>query len=86
MESHKSKVKRIVNTIYDITINKYVCITHEDGTNFIGKCKCYNDNYDIYKPDDENTSWGLSCETIDDMRDSLLKDFLDGIIVNISLY
>lgn len=83
MESHKNKVKRIVNTIYDITTNKYVTITHFDGTEFIGVCKCYDGNYDIYAPNDKNTSWGLSCETLDELRDALLKDFVEGIIVNI---
>ena len=83
MESHKSKVKRIVNTIYDITINKYVTITHSDGTNFVGVCKCIDGNYDIYSPNDKNTSWGLSCDTLDEMRDTLLKDFLDEVIINI---
>jgi hypothetical protein len=76
---------RIVNTIYNITTGKYVTINHEDGTKFIGICKCYDKNYDIYAPNDKHTSWGLSCESIDDMRDSLLKDFLDGIIINIRL-
>lgn len=83
MESHKNKVKRIVNTIYDITTNKYITITHSDGTDFVGVCKCYNENYDIYSPTDKNTSWGLSCETLDELRDALLKDFVEGIIVNI---
>lgn len=83
MESHKSKVKRIVNTIYDITTNKYVTITHSDNTNFTGICKCYDGNYDIYAPNDKYTSWGLSCETLDELRDALLKDFVDGILVNI---
>lgn len=83
MESHKSKVKRIVNTIYDITINKYVTITHSDGTNFVGVCKCIDGNYDIYSPNNKNTSWGLSCDTLDEMRDTLLKDFLDEVIINI---
>lgn len=83
MESHKSKVKRIVNTIYDITTNKYVTITHSDGTDFTGVCKCYNGNYDIYSATDRHTCWGLSCETIDEMRDALFKDFLDEIITNI---
>lgn len=83
MESHKDKVKRIVNTIYDIGSHKYVTIVRSDGTKFIGVCKCYDGNYDIYSPIDKHTSWGLSCETIDDLRDSLLKDFLDGVIINI---
>ena len=83
MESHKSKVKRIVNTIYDITINKYVTITHSNNTNFTGICKCYDGNYDIYSPNDKNTSWGLSRDTLDEMRDALLKDFLDEVIINI---
>ena len=83
MESHKNKVKRIVNTIYDITTNKYVTITHSDGTDFVGVCNCYNENYDIYSPTDKNTSWGLSCETLDELRDALLKDFVEGIIINI---
>ena len=84
MESHKNKVKRIVNNIYDIVIDKYVTIAHENGSKFTGVCKCYNGNYDIYMPNNIHVSWGLSCDTLDDMRDSLLKDFLDGIIVNIS--
>ena len=83
MDSHKNKVKRMVNIIYDITNNKYVTITHSDGTDFIGVCKCYDGNYDIYAPNDKHTSWGLSCETIDELRDALLRDFLDDIIVNI---
>lgn len=83
MESRKNKVKRIVNTIYDITTNKCVTITHSDGTEFIGVCKCYDCNYDIYAPNDKHTSWGLSCETLDELRDALLKDFVEGIIVNI---
>ena len=84
MESRKSKVKRIVNTIYDITTKKYVTITHSDGTNFVGVCKCINGNYDIYSPNDKNTSWGLSRDTLDEMRDALLKDFVEGILVNIN--
>ena len=85
MESHKSKVKRIVDTIYDITVNKCVTITRSDNTNFIGICKCYNGNYDIYFPNDKYMSWGLSCDTLDEMRDALLKDFLDEVITNICL-
>lgn len=85
MESHKSKVKRIVNTIYDITTNKYVTITHSDGEKFIGVCKCYNGNYDIYSANDKHKCWGLSCETVDELRDALLKDFLDEIITNIRI-
>lgn len=83
MESHKSKVLRITKNIFDIIPNKYVTITHSDGTEFIGVCKCYDGNYDIYAPNDKNTSWGLSCETLDELRDALLKDFVEGIIVNI---
>lgn len=85
MESHKSKVKRIVNTIYDITTKKYVTITHSDGTDFVGVCKCIKGNYDIYAAADVHRCWGLSCETLDEMRDALLKDFVDEIITNIRI-
>lgn len=85
MESYKNKVKRLVNTIYDITTNKHVTIIHSDGTEFTGVCKCYNGNYDIYAPNDKHTSWGLSCETLNEMRDALLRDFLDEMIINIRI-
>ena len=83
MESRKDKILRMVNTVYDITIDKRVIITHSDGTEFTGICKRYDGNYDIYAPHDENVSWGLSCETLEDLRDSLLKDFIDGVLTNI---
>lgn len=31
----------------------------------------------------DHISWGMSCETLDDLRDSLLKDFLDGVLIDI---
>lgn len=83
MESHKSKVLRITNTIYNIKCGTIVAVTDSDNDEYIFKCKCYDNNYDLYDLNDKNISWGMSCETLDDLRDSLLKDFLDGVLIDI---
>lgn len=85
MESRKSKVLRIVKNIYNIKINSIVEITNSDNETYIFRCKCYDDNYDLYDVQDKHTSWGLSCDTIEDLRDSLLKDFIDELLINISI-
>ena len=77
MESHKSKVLRIIKTIYDIIPGTIVKIIQADNTEFIGKCKCIDGNYDIYDFNDNKISWRLSCDTLDDMRDSLLLNFIN---------
>lgn len=85
MESHKNKVLRITRNIFDIVPDKIVEITDNDNEIYTFKCKCYDNNYDLYDLNNKNIIWGLSCDTLDDLRDSLLKDFLDGIIINIKL-
>ncbi len=85
MESHKSKVLRITKNIFDIIPGKIVEVTNNDKETFTFKCKCYDNNYDLYDLNDKNISWGMSCETLNDLRDSLLKDFLDGLLINIKL-
>ena len=85
MESHKNKILRIVNTIYDVTPGTVVKVTNSDGDNFIFRCKCYDNNYDLYEMNNKHTSWGLSCDTLDDMRDSLLKDFLEELLFDIKI-
>lgn len=35
---------------------------------------------DLY---DKTISWGMSCDSLDDLRDSLLKDFVNGLITSL---
>ena len=83
MESHKNKVLRIVKNIYNIGTRKIVEITNSSDETLIFKCKCINGNYDLYDMLDNNISWGLSCETLDELRDALLNDFMEGLFNNI---
>ena len=85
MESHKNKVLRITSTIYNIKCGIMVVVIDSDNDEHIFKCQCINGNYDLYDLNDKNISWGMSCDTLDDLRDSLLKDFLDNLLVNISI-
>ena len=83
MESHKNQVLRITKNIFDITTGKLVEVTHSDGDTHYFKCQCISGNYDLYDLQDKNKSWGMSCETLDELRDALLMDYLQGIILNI---
>lgn len=83
MESHKSKVLRITNTIYNIKCGTMVVAINSDNAEYTFKCQCINGNYDLYDLNDKNISWGMPCDTLDDLRDSLLKDFLDNILIDI---
>jgi hypothetical protein len=76
MESNKSKILRVVKTIYDIIPKKFVAIT-KDGEDKIFQCKNINGELDLYQTDKNSVRWGLSCENLDDMRKSLLQDFLE---------
>lgn len=82
MESYKSKVLRITNTIYNVKYGTIVVVTDSDNDEYTFKCKRYNNNYDLYDLNDTNISWGMSCDTLDDLRNSLLKDFLDGLLID----
>lgn len=83
MESHKNQVLRITKNIFDITTGKLVEITRNDGVKFYFKCQCIKNNYDLYDVQDKKVSWGMSCETLDELRDALLMDYLQGLILNI---
>lgn len=77
MESHKDKVLRVITNIFNIEPGISVIIYHTDGTKYKGICKCVNGNYDIYNFYDDNISWGLSCKSLDEMRDALVLDFIN---------
>ena len=85
MESHKNQVLRITKTIFNIVPGKLVELTRNDNTLHLFKCQCLSGNYDLYDLHDKNISWGMSCETLDELRDGLLKDYLDGFIFNIKI-
>ncbi len=85
MESHKNQVLRIAKNIFDIVPGKLVELARNDDTLHLFKCQCLSGNYDLYDLHDKNTSWGMSCETLDELRDGLLKDYLDGLIFNIRI-
>lgn len=83
MESHKNQVLRITKNIFDITPGKLVEVTGSSNTTFLFKCQCISGNYDLYDLQDKNKSWGMSCETLDELRDALLMDYLQGLMLNI---
>jgi hypothetical protein len=85
MESNKSKMLRIVNTIYDIVPHKLVTIIRENNQEQVFVCKTVNGELDLYNPKTNTMRWGISCEGLDDMRECLLKDFLEGLFVDIKL-
>ena len=68
MESHKNKVLRITRNIFNIVPDKIVEITDNDNEIYTFKCKCYDNNYDLYDLNNKNISWGLSCDTLDETR------------------
>lgn len=76
---------RIAKNIFDIMPGKLVELTRNDDTLHLFKCQCLSGNYDLYDLHDKNISWGMSCETLDELRDGLLKDYLDGLIFNIKI-
>lgn len=88
MESIKNKTLRIVNNIFNIKRGTIVEITAKKDDKvdkIIFKCKCINGNYDLYDLNDNDISWGISDETLNDMRLSLLKDYLDKYYINLKL-
>ena len=86
MESHKSQVLRIVHNIFDISPGALVEVVRNDDTTHYFRCQCLSGNYDLYDMQDKNISWGMSCETLDELRDALLRDYIDGLIFNIKPY
>lgn len=85
MESRKNKMKRIFDTILDITKGKVIKITDDSNENHIFICQQIKGNCDLYDFTDKKRSWGLACENIDDLRDAILKDYVDGLITNIKI-
>lgn len=83
MESHKTKILKMMRKIYDIKLGDVVDVTDNYDEIFIFRCECYNNNYDLYDINNKHKSWGMSCDTLEDLQDSLAKDFLDGLITNI---
>ena len=76
---------RITKNIFDIVPGKLVELTRNDDTLHLFKCQCLSGNYDLYDLHDKNISWGMSCETLDELRDGLLKDYLEGLMFNIKI-
>lgn len=85
MESHKSKVLRITNTIYNIKCGITVNVINSDNDEYIFKCQYINGNYDLYDLNGHYASCGMFCDTLDDLKDSLLRAVLDGVLTNITL-
>lgn len=85
MESRKNKVLRVVKNIYDVKPNVMVEVYNNENECFIFKCQCLNGNYDLYDLQDKTISWGMSCDTLSDLRESLLKDFVDGLLVSLKI-
>ena len=83
MESHKNKRLRLIRKIYDIHLNDVLDITDEYNEVYIFRCEKHNENYDLYDLNNKHITWGMSCDTLEELQDSLVKDCLDGLITNI---
>lgn len=85
MESRKNKVLRVVNVIYDIKPGVIVEVVDHYAATHIFKCECIDGNYDLYHMNEKHNSWGMSCDTLYELRDALLRDFIDGVLLNIRI-
>ena len=86
METHAQKVLQAAQTIYNMRENDIVTIERDDNTTWCFKCQCIDENYDLYDTNNKNISWGMLCDSLEELQDELLKDYLDKYMIAIHIH
>lgn len=86
METHAQKVLQAAQIIYNMRENDIVTIKRDDNTTWVFKCQCIDENYDLYDTNNKNISWGMSCGSLEELQDELLKDCLDRCMIAIHIH
>ena len=85
MESPKSKMKRIVDVIYDIVPKSFIEIKNENKS-YIFTCLNSNNGINLYNSHEDAWLFVEDAQSLNELRKYLLLGFLNGEYQNIKKY